>query len=305
VPRAPFSAIRPLAHANIAPPILYGQALAWATTGAFSLRALAVAQIFGLLDHAFIVLANDYADRDADAGNRTFNALSGGSRAIPEGHLAPRTVLFGAIASAIALLSLGVASAGARPLLPWLAGIAVALLLAYSYPPLRLSYRGGGELLQGIGVGVVLPLVGFHAQQPDVARIPWLALLPTLVLGAAGNILTALPDEPADRAAHKRTWVVRRGIEQSRRELVLLVGLGIVLGGVAIPALSPIARTFAIALPLTLLSIAIPLAPRARPEARGPLLAFMIAIGAASTGAIVLWTVALWTVALWTILLAA
>lgn len=291
--RALLQATRPLAHANIAPPILYGQALALATTGAFSWRALVLAQIFGVVDHLFIVFANDFADREADARNQSFNAFSGGSRVLPEGRLPPRLILGLAIACSLLLVAITVPFAADRPLLPVLAIAAVALLLAYSYPPIALSYRGGGEWLQALGVGVVLPLVGFHAQEPSLAAIPWAALAPSLVLGLAGNVLTALPDEPADRDAHKRTWAVRRGVARASRDLVALVALAIVLGALVLPFTSHIARVVATAVPLAALGVAVPLLPEDRPRSPRALSLFMVAIGAASTGALVAWTITL------------
>lgn len=287
-------ATRPLAHANIAPPILFGQALAVAATGSFSWRGLVIAHAFGLVDHLFIVLANDFADRHDDARNRTFNAFSGGSRVLPEGALAPSWVLALAVGSALALLAGSIAIAPERPLFPWLAAIAIALVLAYSYPPLRLSYRGGGEWVQAIGVGVVLPITGFYAQHADLGALRWTALVPTFVLGLAGNVLTSLPDEPADREARKRTWAVRRGLSSAKRELVLLVAAGIAIGAIAIPFSSHLARLIATALPLGALGTAIPHIASASPNARGAMLRFMAAIGAASTGAILAWTIALW-----------
>lgn len=285
-------ATRPLAHANIAPPILYGQALAFAATGSFSLEGLAIAHGFGVLDHLFIVLANDYADRHGDAKNRTFTPFSGGSRVLPEGALAPATIRTLALASALALLLGSLALAATHPLLPWLAAAAIALMLAYSYPPLRLSYRGGGEWLQALGVGVVLPLVGFHAQGGTLAGAPWLALLPTAAMGLAGNVLTALPDEPADRDAGKRTWAVRRGIARAQRELLALIAIAILLGAACVPLASPLTRALVTALPLAFLATALPLQRAARPGAPG-MTHLMLVLGAASTGAIVAWTIAL------------
>lgn len=223
-------AARPLAHGNVAPPILYGQALAYAATGHFSWRALALAQAFGVIDHLVIVFANDYADREADARNTTPTPFSGGSRVLPDGELAPRTIGVLALAASAALLVLSVAAIGMAPALPWLALAALALIFAYSYPPLRLSYRGGGELLQGLGVGVVLPLVGFVAQGGTLdATVVW-PLAPTFVLGLAGNVLTSIPDGDADRAAGKGSPAARWGVARARRVSVGLHVLGVGLG---------------------------------------------------------------------------
>ena len=287
--RAIVQACRPLAHGNIAPPILYGQALAIAAGAEPSLAMFALAHAFGVLDHVAIVCTNDLADREDDARNLAPTLFSGGSRVLVEGKLAPRTVGAMAGSTAVGLVALSLALAPSRPLLPWLAVAALLLLTAYCHPPLRLSYRGGGEWLQGLGVGVVLPLVGFHAQGAGLA-LPWASLVPSFVLGVAGHVMTALPDAPADRLAGKRTWPVRRGEARARRELVGLVALGIALGAAMLP-LGGAGAVLALA-PLLPLGAAARLAPRAAPGDPA-LLRFVVTTGGASTGALLLWSLAL------------
>jgi len=224
-------ALRPLAHANVAPPILLGQALALHAGTPVDPALFVLAHTFGLLDHAFIVLANDHADRAVDADNDTFSPFSGGSRVLPEGLLTPDAIRRAALVAAGALvaLCLGAASFLARPLAPVFALAAIALLWAYSYRPLALSYRGGGEILQGIGLGAVLPLWGFYAQRGALTDFPWLALAPLVLLNIAGNVLTALPDTPSDRRGGKLTWPVRVGERTARWHALALTTLALVL----------------------------------------------------------------------------
>jgi len=224
-------ALRPLAHANVAPPILLGQALALHAGTALDPILFVVAHAFGLLDHAFIVLANDHADRALDADNDTFSPFSGGSRVLPEGLLTPDAIRTGALVAAGALLalSLGAASVLARPLAPLFALAAIALLWAYSHRPLALSYRGGGELLQGLGLGAVLPLWGFYAQRGALDGFPWPALGPLVLLNVAGNVLTALPDTPSDRRGGKHTWPVRVGERAARWHALAAISLALAL----------------------------------------------------------------------------
>ena len=131
-------------------------------------------------------------------------------------------------------------------------------------------------------MGCVLPLVGFHAQEPSIAAIPWLALLPSMLLALGGNVLTALPDEPADRLASKRTWAVRRGVPAAARDLTMLVALAILLGALLVPFPGALARVLSTALPLGVLGTALPFLPRDRTPPRAQLLRFMLACGGAS-----------------------
>ncbi|MGK4008065.1 prenyltransferase [Sorangium sp. So ce1036] len=238
--RAWIQASRLPSQAYIAPPLLLGQ-LAFARTSgrALDLGALAAVQLFGVLDQLFIVYANDVADQETDRRNRTATLFSGGSRVLVERRLSPRALSAAALACAAGLVavSAGLAAARGAPLLVVLALAAILLLAAYSHPPLRLSYRGGGELLQMVGVGAVLPLYGYLAQGGAIERFPWalLAFLLPTHLGCA--IATALPDEPSDRASQKRTLPVRVGGERAAWCVALLNGLSLLLAPAGLGAL--------------------------------------------------------------------
>ena len=207
-----LQAARPLAQANLATPLLWGQAFAFSLTREISWPMLAAVAVWGVLDQLFIVFSNDFADREHD-GDRTL--FSGGSGVLQEGKLRPRDLAIGAATAfgLLGVLTFGMALHSSLWLL-LLYVAAGALMWAYSFQPLRLSYRGGGEVLQGLGVGVVLPLVGFWAQAPDSA-VAWHDLLPTFLLGVAGNITTALPDYESDSSANKRTLAVRVGTQRA------------------------------------------------------------------------------------------
>ncbi len=216
----------------IALPLLLGQVVAAHMRGrALDLGTLVAVQLFGLLDQLFIVYANDWADQETDRRNRTATLFSGGSRVLVEGRLSARALGLAALVCAGALLALSVGLAVARgaPLLVPLAVAALALLWAYSYPPLRLSYKGGGELLQMVGVAGVLPLYGYVAQGGALASFPWalVALLLPTHLGCA--IATALPDEPSDRESGKYTLPARVGGERAAWVIVALNGLSLAL----------------------------------------------------------------------------
>ena len=215
--RSWIQASRPLAQANLAAPVLLGQALAFERTGAFRWTLLGALFAWTVLDQLVIVWSNDYADREHDAGGEAKTLFSGGSGVLPEGKLQPRALLRGALGAYGALLALGVALSLTRS--PWVLPLTLAAGLsiwAYSFAPVRLSHRGGGEHLQGLGIGVVLPLLGYAVQAGSLTGFPLLALVPTYLLGVAGNVATALPDLASDRRARKRTWPVRHGAIKAR-----------------------------------------------------------------------------------------
>lgn len=210
-----IQASRPLAHINIAVPLVLGQVAAWHVTGRFTWLWFGGALLWGVLDHLFVVFANDFADHQADSGQRT--PLSGGSGVIPEGKLTPTQVQRAAQATAVLLLLHSCLLAFLGRIWTPLYGLAALLLMwLYSFPPVRLSYRGGGELLQGVGVGIGLPSLGYYLQAEGVFAPGWV-IWPATLLGVCSNVLTALPDVEDDKRAQKRTWPVRHGMRSARR----------------------------------------------------------------------------------------
>ncbi|MEO0461466.1 MAG: prenyltransferase [Myxococcota bacterium] len=225
-----LQAARPPAQTNIAPSLILGQVLGFAATGRFSWSIFGWLVAFGIFDHLYIVFANDVADVETDLRNRTATPFSGGSRVIPEGVLTLRQLGIAATVAAVllALVSSVLSLLYARPWSPMFAFAALVLLWAYSYPPLRLSYRGGGELLQVIGVGVVLPLFGYYAQVGSFRGFPTELLLTTLPFQLAGAIATSLPDAPSDAECEKNTLAVVIGVRPVQQ-----VAIGVQLVGLA------------------------------------------------------------------------
>lgn len=230
-------ALRPLAQLNVAPPIVAGAALLGGGAQALDAAGLGVSLGFGLLAHAFIVLANDLADADADAiaGHRTL--VSGGSGVLVEGRLSRRQIARAAAVSAVGLLAYGAGwSAVAQTPGPVLCAAATLLLVwSYSFPPLRRAYVDGGAVLQALGVGVVLPLVGAFGQGgPAWDRAS--AFVPLVLLGWAGNVATALPDREGDARAEKRTLPVRVGETVARRRVVQVGVIAALCSPLVLPA---------------------------------------------------------------------
>jgi 1,4-dihydroxy-2-naphthoate octaprenyltransferase len=254
-----LQAARPPAQVNLAVPLVFGQAMAFGVHGRFAVGWLAVSAVFSALVQLEIVFTNDVGDRETDRDNTTFTRFSGGSRVLPAGVLSAEALTRAARLALAGLVGLALALLPARPGL--LALVAATALLVWSYdrPPLRLSYRGGGEVVQGLGTGVVLPLAGFYLQAGTLAGFAASALLPMFLLGVAGHILTALPDVPSDRAHAKRTLPVRRGSRVARRRALALLAAAAALGGAAVPGTPAPAVALLAAPALLLAASALPL----------------------------------------------
>ncbi|SFL51145.1 1,4-dihydroxy-2-naphthoate octaprenyltransferase [Desulfomicrobium norvegicum] len=252
-------------------PLLLGQALAMGD--GFSWEVVLVCHLYGLASQLYIVFANDVADMATDRRNFTFTPFSGGSRVLVDGLLSRRQLARAAVLCAVLSALAGVFLGGRHgtwlPLPLILFGL--ALLWAYSYPPLRLSYRGGGEYLQMVGVGLVLPMIGFSAHAGTLAGLPWAIMPLMLALSLSCAMATALPDEPSDRADGKRTHAVRFGIAGSRRTILRLNALALVwFVFVPLPGVTLFARA-ALALPCLILCLVSLILAGARPGERGML----------------------------------
>lgn len=241
--KAWVQASRPIHQMSLALPVIFGQCLAFLRAQEFSLGTFFLVQAFVIFDTWFICFANDVADVEADALNTEAQGFSGGSRVIQEGKLTRQQVARGAWLSlaamgvvAAALFARGFAAA------PWYFLVAALLMHAYSYWPLKASYNGFGDIVHGIGIGLVLPLLGFHAQAGSLERMPWPVLLPSFFFSVASSWLLALPDAEADARAGKVTHAVRVGPTRAREHASWLMLLGIAL----VPLTSP--STFGVAL---------------------------------------------------------
>ncbi len=152
--------------------------------------------------------------------------FSGGKRVLVDGLLTERQVIANAFAGFAFALLLGVYLAVAvDPRLFVLGAAAAAVSIAYTAPPFKLSYRGLGEAAVFVtyGPGIVL-----GAQALFQRRITSAAVWVSFSLGALiANVLLVneIPDERADRAAGKRTWVVRLGRRRASRAAVALFAL--------------------------------------------------------------------------------
>ncbi|WP_437724725.1 UbiA family prenyltransferase [Sorangium sp. So ce861] len=222
-------ALKPASWPKVLVPAVCGQAVGAAVAGRLSAGALAFGALWMVADVAFVVLLNDWGDREVDALKRRMFPEGCSPKTIPDGILPARALLLAGLGAGAAalLVAWGAGVALDRPLLLPLAALGLLVFVAYTLPPLRLNYRGGGELLEMIGVGAVLPLLHAYAQCGAWAPAWLAALLPGLLaLALASALASGLSDEQSDRAGGKRTVTALFGNAITRRAAEALVGLG-------------------------------------------------------------------------------
>lgn len=224
-------ALKPASWPKLIVPALFGQLLGASVGDRLDIGALGAGVAFTGFGLAFIVLLNDWGDRTVDGIKRQMFPDGCSPKTIPDGILGPEKVGIAGVACGLAAaLSAGFADASLGRPHAFEAGIAcMGLFVAYTLPPLRLNYRGGGELLEMLGVGIALPLFNVYLQAGHVpsSMWPWVAGFSVLSLGS--GVASGLSDEQSDRAGGKRTFASTFGNEVARRltEACVIAGAGI------------------------------------------------------------------------------
>jgi len=150
--------------------------------------------------------------------------FSGGKRVLVDGLLTRwQTALVAAIFYLLGCAA-GLLVAGVRePRVLVLGAAGVALAFFYHAPPLRLSYRGLGELAVAICYGPLIACGAYLVQRGSVSKTIVLASLPLGLLIAAFLWINEFPDCEADRLAAKRTLVVRLGKPAASKLFAVIV----------------------------------------------------------------------------------
>ena len=223
----PWEQIRHKAAAWLKAMRLQFYPMTWLAYTVGALAAFPVDGVFGnplfwigylclFLGEVATVLINEVVDLPSDRNNRFFSPFTGGSRVVVEGLLSLRELrigivaaLAGALAGSAWLLTLTPASTSA---VASVLGVMAILAIGYTAPPLKLCYRGLGELDVAFTHSIVVILCGyvFLGGAWNDAQ-PWLLSLPLLLAIMPSITLSGIPDAEADAAAGKRTLAVRLG----------------------------------------------------------------------------------------------
>ena len=229
-------------------PVLIGIAIA-ASEGHFDLGAAILTIVGANAIHLALNVANDVFDARLGADDQNVNPtkFSGGSRVIQYGLVSLRRMTM--ISAVLYTLGIGIglyllATRFSVALL--VIGVSGILLsLFYTAPPLKLVYRGLGELTTAIGFGPLM-LVGAYVVQTrgGLQPEPFIASIPIALLVALILYVNEVPDRPADERAGKRTLPVRfprtaviNGYVLAAAAAFTVIVLGVLSGLLPIPAL--------------------------------------------------------------------
>jgi len=234
-------ALRPSTGAELLAAGVLGQAIGIAATGRIAVLPAVLGLVFALLHLLCVGLLETWGDREVDALRRRIDPDGEEPCTIADGWLESRSVLWAGLGVGAFALSVAVVAeiAADRPGATMAAALALVPVLVGSLPPLRLRERGGGELLEMIGIGFAVPW--WHAYvQSGIAVPTQLAFLPGFALLAlAAALARGLVDEDAQRLAGRRTFVAMFGGAAVRSAIEGLV-IGAMLVWVAMPRLAPL-----------------------------------------------------------------
>jgi len=219
-------------------PVLLGIAVA-ASHGAFTWWTALLTLLGGSFAHLAINVTNDIFDTlsGADEANTTPTQFSGGSRVAVYDLVSIRGLTWVALALFAAAAAVGlllVAVTGSLTLV-WIGIAGIAVGVAYTAPPLKLVYRGLGEIAVAIGFGPIM-LLGAYVVQ--TGRLGWEPLVVSLVPGiliALILFVNEIPDRRSDAEAGKRTLPVRFSPDAVRTGYLVaaLAAFAVIAGGAA------------------------------------------------------------------------
>lgn len=162
------------------------------------------------------VLINEMVDFQSDQNNRFYSTFTGGSRVIVERMLSHHEVKVGITVAIILFLAFSGLLLFIKPAIMSSAlsvlGLGMILAIGYTAAPLKLCYRGLGELDVAVthSIGVILcgyVFLGGALNDP----LPWILSVPLLLAIVPAITLSGIPDMEADTTASKRTLAVRLG----------------------------------------------------------------------------------------------
>jgi len=197
-------------------PVLVGSALGYAVAGAFNPGLFVLATLSMMALHAGANVTNDYFDHVTrnDWLNENPTPFSGGSRFIQQQLLSPKVMLL--VGLGYLGLGCGIGLVIVALSQSWfILGLGIVGVLGaffYTAGPVRLGYRGIGEVLIGFLFGI-LPVYGaYYLQTGSVDAVPVLPALIVAILIFLVILINEFPDFPADSQVHKNTLVVQLGI---------------------------------------------------------------------------------------------
>jgi 1,4-dihydroxy-2-naphthoate octaprenyltransferase len=211
-----------------------GALLAVTLTTPFSVDRFLGGYTVLLLAHLSVSYTNDYWDFEVDHYNQPTLFAGGSGVLIQNPELRPFAKNFG-IFLIVFSLSLAVVFSYIYSSVTFLLIALLGNLLAwyYSAPPLKLSYRGLGEVATALS-GFILPAAGYVAICGYLDLKIVLFTVPFVIFMTSFILSVEIPDMEGDGKGHKNTFIVKNG----RKKGFIMIGLVGVMGTLSLLLLS-------------------------------------------------------------------
>jgi 1,4-dihydroxy-2-naphthoate octaprenyltransferase len=247
----------PFLSATIVPVVL-GIAIA-ARQGSFDLLTAVLTVVGAAFLQLGLNVANDVFDaaQGADDANVTPTQFSGGSRVIQYGLVSFRQMAGLATAFYVGSAVIGLVLLALRgsPALLVIGVVGFIVSIGYTAPPLKLVYRGLGEIAVAVGFGPLMLLGAYVVQtRGTISWEPVIASLPIALLVALILYVNEIPDRRGDARAGKRTLPVRlsKSTVIAGYRLAAVAAYAILVAGVAFGLLPIPALLVLLTIPLAL-----------------------------------------------------
>lgn len=233
VARVLFETSRPSQLLLVLGVYAFGTKIALAGGAKLSITALLSGAAVLLPLAASIHYANEYADYETDAMTER-TPFSGGSGALHRTGLSRTVPLAAGVSSLVigAVLTAVLALLGLLPLSAVaILAVSVALGWQYSVGPLKLAWRGLGELDNALLGGLALPVYAAAVLGGPLGFVA-IASVPFFLLVLLNLFATQWPDREADERAGKRTLAVRwpkRRLRYTYVGIALLAALSLLI----------------------------------------------------------------------------
>jgi len=173
--------------------------------------------------HLSLSYSNNYFDISVDKFNKP-SVFSGGTKILidnPELITLCKKIAIGLIILSIMFATLFVIFFSYP--LSYLAFIVFGALLGwfYSAPPLKLAYRGFGEIANMINMGLLMPGIGYWTMSGKMDIFFFVFAVPFFLYGLNFMIIVETPDLEGDIKGDKNTLVTRIGRKKSYKLILL------------------------------------------------------------------------------------
>lgn len=236
--------------------VLLGSVMAWSKLETFNLLYFFLSLAGVIFVHTGANLANDYFDYKSgnDEINKTLTPFSGGSRVIQDKLLEPSSILAASLLffffTCLIGLYLNFLIPGNVILILGLMGVLIGFF--YTAEPIRLGYRGFGELWVGLCFGPLIVLGTYYVQAQTLSMPALFISIPLGILVGLILYINEFQDYEADKKVRKKTSIVILGKERAAKIYCFLVGFVYlwIAGGIIFKVFPPATSIVFLTVPL-------------------------------------------------------